>query len=153
MTAAEFRRGTLNAPACCPYRVGEDGLALHQTTRQGRPSIRRLVMAWFYLLIASVFEVAWAVGLKYADGFSRLWPSAFTVACMIASVVFLSLALKTLPVGTGYAVWTGLGAVGTVVAGIVLFAEPATALRLASLAAIVARIARIQVVGSHGIGK
>src|SRR5262245_61352842 len=104
-------------------------------------------MAWFSLLIASGFEVGWGVGLKYTEGFSRLWPSALTVASMIMSIVFLSLALKTLPVGTGYAVWTGLGAVGTVIAGIVLFAEPASALRLASIALILAGITGLRIVG------
>jgi quaternary ammonium compound-resistance protein SugE len=103
-------------------------------------------MAWFYLLIAGVFEVAWAIGLKYTEGFSRLVPSLLTVAAMVVSFVFLSLALKTLPVGTAYAVWTGIGAVGTVTVGIILFAEPATVLRLGSVALILAGIAGLKIV-------
>lgn len=87
-------------------------------------------MAWTYLLIAGLFEIGWAIGLKYTDGFSRFWPSLGTILAMALSIAFLGLALKTLPVGTAYAVWTGIGAAGTVLLGIVLFAEPATALRL-----------------------
>jgi quaternary ammonium compound-resistance protein SugE len=97
-------------------------------------------MAWFYLLIAGLFEVGWAIGLKYTEGFSRLWPSLATIAAMILSLGFLGLALKTLPVGTAYAIWTGVGAVGTAALGIYLFAEPATAMRLACIALIVAGI-------------
>ena len=97
-------------------------------------------MAWFLLAIAGLFEVAWAIGLKYTQGFTRLWPSVGTVAAMALSVLLLGLAMRTLPVGTAYAVWTGIGAVGTVILGIVLFAEPATATRLACVGLIVAGI-------------
>jgi quaternary ammonium compound-resistance protein SugE len=97
-------------------------------------------MAWFYLLIAGLFEVGWAIGLKYTEGFSRLWPSLMTIAAMILSLGFLGLALKTLPVGTAYAIWTGVGAVGTAMLGIYLFAEPATAMRLACIGLIVTGI-------------
>lgn len=97
-------------------------------------------MAWMHLLIAGLFEVAWAIGLKYSDGLTRLWPSLATGAAMLVSLFFLSLALRTLPVGTGYAVWTGIGAVGTAVLGIVLFGEPRTAARLACIALIVVGI-------------
>jgi quaternary ammonium compound-resistance protein SugE len=93
-------------------------------------------MAWIYLLIAAVFEVGWAIGLKYTDGFTRLWPSVATVVAMILSFVFLSQAARTLPIGTAYAIWTGIGAAGAVLLGIVLFGEPATALRLACTALI-----------------
>jgi quaternary ammonium compound-resistance protein SugE len=103
-------------------------------------------MAWFYLLIAGLFEVAWAIGLKYTEGFTRLWPSLGTIAAMIVSLGFLGLALKTLPVGTAYAVWTGIGAFGTALLGIYLFAEPATALRLGSIALIVAGIVGLKLV-------
>jgi quaternary ammonium compound-resistance protein SugE len=89
----------------------------------------RFVMAWIYLVVAGLFEISWAIGLKYTEGFTRLLPSLGTIASMILSIVLLGLALKTLPVGTAYAVWTGIGAVGTAVLGIYLFAEPATALR------------------------
>ncbi len=97
-------------------------------------------MAWFYLAIAGLLEVGWAIGLKYTEGFSKLVPSALTIAAMVASVFLLGLALRDLPVGTGYAVWTGIGAVGTAILGMVLFAEPATALRLGSIALIVGGI-------------
>jgi quaternary ammonium compound-resistance protein SugE len=97
-------------------------------------------LAWVYLLIAGLFEVVWAIGLKYTDGWSRLWPSVGTLIAMAASVIFLSLAMKVLPVGTSYAVWTGIGAIGTVILGIVLFAEPATAIRLGCVALILTGI-------------
>ncbi|MCW0202470.1 MAG: quaternary ammonium compound efflux SMR transporter SugE, partial [Rhodanobacter thiooxydans] len=97
-------------------------------------------MAWVILFIAGLFEVAWAIGLKYTDGFSKLWPSVGTAAAMLISVVLLGLAMRTLPVGTAYAVWTGIGAVGTVILGIVLFGDPANAARLACVALIVAGI-------------
>ncbi len=97
-------------------------------------------MPWVLLFIAGLFEVAWAIGLKYTEGFTRFWPSAATLAAMTLSIVLLGLAMRTLPVGTAYAVWTGIGAVGTVILGIVLFAEPATAARLACVGLIVAGI-------------
>ena len=97
-------------------------------------------VAWLYLAIAGLFEVVWAIGLKYSEGWSRLWPSIGTIAAMVVSLIFLSLAMKVLPVGTSYAVWTGIGAVGTVILGIVLFAEPATAVRLGCVALILAGI-------------
>jgi quaternary ammonium compound-resistance protein SugE len=97
-------------------------------------------MDWILLFIAGIFEIVWAVGLKYTDGFSRFWPSAVTILAMIASMFLLSQALRTIPVGTGYAVWTGIGAAGTAILGIVLFSEPAALPRLASIAAIVAGI-------------
>ncbi|MDN4587397.1 quaternary ammonium compound-resistance protein SugE [Xenophilus aerolatus] len=97
-------------------------------------------MAWTVLFIAGLLETGWAIGLKYTEGFTRLWPSVGTVLAMVLSVVLLGWAMKTLPVGTAYAVWTGIGAVGTVVLGIVLFHEPATAARLGCVALIVAGI-------------
>ncbi len=99
-----------------------------------------MTKAWLLLLAAGMLEVVWAIGLKYTEGFSRLWPSVVTVTAMVASVWLLALALKTIPVGTGYAVWTGIGAVGTAILGIVLFSEPANAARLACIALIVAGI-------------
>lgn len=101
-------------------------------------------MAWLVLVIAGLFEVAWAIGLKYTEGFSRFWPSAGTVAAMVVSVVLLGWAMRTLPVGTAYAVWTGIGAVGTVILGIVLFGEPATLSRLFCVGMIVAGIAGLK---------
>lgn len=97
-------------------------------------------MAWIYLVIAGLLEIGWAIGLKYTDGFKRLWPSVWTVAAMVASFYFLSQALRTIPVGTGYAVWTGIGAVGTAALGIILFAESAALPRLACIGLIVVGI-------------
>jgi quaternary ammonium compound-resistance protein SugE len=94
-------------------------------------------MAWIVLFLAGLFEVAWAIGLKYTEGFTRFWPSALTLGAMAASVVLLGFAMRSLPVGTAYAVWVGVGAVGTAILGILLFAEPATAGRLISLGLIV----------------
>lgn len=88
-------------------------------------------MAWLILFIAGVFEVVWAVGLKYTQGFSKLWPTLGTVTAMIISMGLLGVAMRYMPLGTAYAVWTGIGAIGTVAAGILLFGEPATAARLA----------------------
>jgi quaternary ammonium compound-resistance protein SugE len=101
-------------------------------------------MPWVLLFIAGLLEVGWAIGLKYTEGFTRLWPSLGTAAAMALSVALLGLAMRTLPVGTAYAVWTGIGAVGTVILGIVLFAEPATAARLACVGLIVAGIAGLK---------
>jgi quaternary ammonium compound-resistance protein SugE len=103
-------------------------------------------MAWALLFLAGLFEIGWAIGLKYTDGFTRAWPTAWTVAAMVASIVLLALAVRTLPIGTAYAVWTGIGAVGTALLGIYLFGEPATALRLACIALIVAGIAGLKLV-------
>jgi quaternary ammonium compound-resistance protein SugE len=101
-------------------------------------------MPWTLLFFAGLFEVAWAIGLKYTDGFSKLVPSVLTVAAMIASIVLLGLAMKQLPVGTAYAVWTGIGTVGTVILGIALMGDPATPLRLACLSLIVLGIAGLK---------
>jgi quaternary ammonium compound-resistance protein SugE len=103
-------------------------------------------MAWVYLFVAGLLEIGWAVGLKYTEGFTKLTPSVLTIVSMIASILMLGLALKTLPIGTAYAVWTGIGAVGTALLGIYLFAEPATAARLASIGLIVAGIAGLKLV-------
>lgn len=97
-------------------------------------------MSWTLLFIAGLFEVGWAIGLKYTHGFTRLWPSVGTALSMLVSVVLLGLAMRDLPVGTAYAVWTGIGAVGTVILGIVLFHDPANAARLICVGLIVAGI-------------
>jgi quaternary ammonium compound-resistance protein SugE len=97
-------------------------------------------VAWAYLALAGLFEIGWAIGLKYTDGFTRIVPSVLTILSMVVSVLLLGLALKTLPVGTGYAVWTGIGTVGTALLGIYLLGEPATATRLACIGLIVAGI-------------
>ncbi|MDR0182613.1 quaternary ammonium compound efflux SMR transporter SugE [Lysobacter arvi] len=95
-------------------------------------------MPWILLVLAGLFEVGWAIGLKYTDGFTRLWPTVGTVAAMAISLGLLGVAMKSLPVGTAYAIWVGVGAVGTVILGIVLFNEPTNALRLISVGLIVA---------------
>ena len=101
-------------------------------------------MAWIYLLVAAVFEIGWAVGLKYTDGFTRLWPSVLTIAAMVVSLGLLALAVRSIPVGTGYAVWTGIGAVGTAILGIILFREPVTAARIAFLLMILCGVAGLK---------
>ncbi|WP_187970359.1 quaternary ammonium compound efflux SMR transporter SugE [Aquibium microcysteis] len=105
-------------------------------------------MAWIYLFAAGLFEIGWAVGMKYTHGFTRLVPSLLTVASMAVSLGLLGLALKTLPLGTAYAIWTGIGTIGTVILGIVLFAEPADALRLACIGLIVAGILGLKLVSA-----
>jgi quaternary ammonium compound-resistance protein SugE len=97
-------------------------------------------MPWFIVLLAGLFEVGWAIGLKYTEGFTKLWPSMGTIAAMVVSLGLLGVAMKSLPVGTSYAVWVGVGAVGTALLGIVLLGEPASPGRLVSLALIVAGI-------------
>ena len=101
-------------------------------------------MAWTMLVLAGLLEIGWAIGLKYTDGFTRWLPSALTIVAMAGSMWLLALALRSIPIGTAYAVWTGIGAAGTAVLGILLFAEPATALRLASIGLIVAGIAGLK---------
>ena len=103
-------------------------------------------MAWIALFFAGLAEVGWAVGLKYTHGFTRLVPSLFTIAAMIASLWLLAVALKTLPLGTAYAVWTGIGTLGTVILGIALFGESADAIRLACIGLIVAGIVGLKLV-------
>ncbi len=106
-------------------------------------------MGWTYLCIAGLFEVFWVVGLKYTAGFSRLWPSVVTITTMGVSIYFLSLAVKTLPVGTAYAVWTGIGAVGTVTLGMIFFGESRDALRFVCIALILAGIVGLRLVSQE----
>jgi quaternary ammonium compound-resistance protein SugE len=103
-------------------------------------------MHWLLLFVAGLLEIVWAVGLKYTEGFTRIVPSVITVAAMIASIVLLGLALKHIPVGTGYAIWTGIGAAGTAILGMWLFQEPATAARLGCIVLIVAGIVGLKLV-------
>lgn len=103
-------------------------------------------MAWVWLTVAGLLEVVWAIGLKYTDGFTRLVPSVITLAAMAASVYCLAVAVRTIPIGTGYAVWTGIGAVGVAILGMVLFGEPRGILRLASILLIVAGIVGLKMV-------
>ena len=104
-------------------------------------------MPWVLLVLAGLFEIGWAIGLKYSEGFTRLWPSVGTLAAMAVSVVLLALAAKSLPIGTAYAVWTGIGAVGAVILGIVLFHDPATPLRLACVTLILVGIVGLKLAG------
>ena len=97
-------------------------------------------MSWIILVLAGLFEVGWAIGLKYTEGFTRLWPTVGTVAAMVVSLGLLGIAMKSLPVGTAYAVWVGVGAVGTAILGMVLLGEPANAGRMISLGLIIAGI-------------
>ncbi|WP_339900341.1 quaternary ammonium compound efflux SMR transporter SugE [uncultured Gilvimarinus sp.] len=101
-------------------------------------------MSWFYLLLAGLFEVVWAVGLKYSEGFTRLWPSVATLVAIIISLSLLGLSLKELPISTAYAIWSGIGAVGTVILGIFLFGEAVSALRLVCIALILTGIAGLK---------
>jgi quaternary ammonium compound-resistance protein SugE len=105
-------------------------------------------MAWVVLFVAGLFEVGWAVGLKYTDGFTRFWPMLWSAVAVVTSLVLLGVALRTLPLGTAYAVWTGIGTVGTVVLGIALFGESASALRLACVGLILAGIVGLKLVPS-----
>jgi quaternary ammonium compound-resistance protein SugE len=112
---------------------------------RGRPHLLELYMAWFILVIAGLLEVVWAVGLKYTHGFTRLWPSVITVVAMVVSVALLSWSMKTLPTGTAYAVWTGIGAVGAATTGILLLGESASLARIGSLALIVIGIIGLKI--------
>lgn len=103
-------------------------------------------MHWIFLFIAGLLEISWAVGLKFSHGFAKLTPAIFTVACMIFSFYFLALALKQLPLGTAYAIWTGIGTIGTVVFGIILFKEPVTILRLVCIGFIVSGIVGLKLI-------
>jgi quaternary ammonium compound-resistance protein SugE len=103
-------------------------------------------MAWTILFVAGLMEIGWAIGLKYTEGFTRLVPSVLTLACMAGSIILLGLAVKALPIGTAYAVWTGIGAVGTAILGIILLGDPATALRLACIGLIVSGIVGLKLV-------
>jgi quaternary ammonium compound-resistance protein SugE len=106
-------------------------------------------MAWVILILAGLFEVGWAVGLKYTEGFTRPWPTLWTVGAMVLSLALLGLALRSLPLGTAYAVWTGVGTVGTALLGIWLFDESADVLRLACIGLIVAGIVGLKAVSGH----
>ncbi len=105
-------------------------------------------MNWWILVVAGILEVGWAIGLKYTEGFSRLWPSIWTVLSMVISIGLLGIAMKSLPVGTAYAVWVGIGAIGTAIMGIVLFSESASTIRLLSLLLILAGIVGLRISAS-----
>lgn len=102
-------------------------------------------MPWFFLFIAGIFEVVWAVGIKYTDGWTRLWPAVFTLLAMAASFYLLSMALKNIPMGTAYAVWTGIGTIGTVVYGIIFFKEPTDIFRIVCILLIISGIVGLRI--------
>ncbi len=106
-------------------------------------------MQWIVLFIAGLFEVAWAIGLKYTEGFSKLWPSVFTIVCMIISMGLLANAVKHLPIGTAYAIWTGIGAVGTAILGIILFNESKELVRIFFILLIVIGIVGLKLFSSQ----
>ncbi|MBD8656146.1 quaternary ammonium compound efflux SMR transporter SugE [Oxalobacteraceae sp. CFBP 13730] len=106
-------------------------------------------MVWILLVLAGLFEIVWAVGLKYTEGFTRLWPTVGTVAAMIVSFGLLAQVLKTLPIGTAYAIWTGIGAVGTALVGIIVLGESASPARLACIGMIAAGIVGLKLVSAH----
>lgn len=105
-------------------------------------------MHWLYLLIAGLFEISWAIGLKFSHGFTQIIPSIITVICMILSFYFLAVALKNLPLGTAYAIWTGIGTLGTVILGIILFKEPCTAMRLICISLILSGITGLKLLSA-----
>ena len=104
-------------------------------------------MPWVYLMLAGLLEIVWAIGLKYTEGFTRLWPSVITGSAMTASIVLLAMAVKTLPIGTAYAIWTGIGAVGAVIFGILLFGDSASPMRLACVALVVLGMVGLKLAG------
>jgi quaternary ammonium compound-resistance protein SugE len=102
-------------------------------------------MAWAYLILAGLFEIGWASSIKFSDGLTRLWPMLFFFVCLVASLLLLARAARELPIGTAYAVWTGIGAAGTALVGILVYKEPATALRMLCLTALIASIIGLRV--------
>ncbi len=148
MPAHALAGAVSDAPARLPSGCGDDPAIPFHLSGDDPMLQQGGVMSWFYLFLAGVFEVVWAIGLKHTDGFSRLWPTVGTLAAMAVSFGLLAMALKTLPLGTAYAIWTGIGAVGTVAMGIVLFGEPATAARLLCVALIVCGIIGLKMVSS-----
>ncbi|WP_143957877.1 quaternary ammonium compound efflux SMR transporter SugE [Rhodoligotrophos appendicifer] len=106
-------------------------------------------MAWATLFLAGLLEIGWAVGLKYTEGFTRLWPTVLTAASMIISLLLLGIAVRSLPIGTAYAVWTGIGTVGTAILGLYLFGEPATVVRLGCIGLIIAGIVGLKFLSPH----
>lgn len=106
-------------------------------------------MEWFYLVIAGVLEICWAIGLKYSQGFTKTLPNIITIVAMVASIYFLSLSLKSLPIGTAYAIWTGIGTIGTVLLGIILFKESINIIRIVCIVLIVSGIIGLKVISSE----
>jgi quaternary ammonium compound-resistance protein SugE len=124
------------------------GTWTHQGNGEETQGDQQMISPWFSLAIAGVFEIAWAIGLKFTDGFSKFWPSAFTLVAMAISLYFLAQAIKTIPLGTGYAIWTGIGAAGIAILGIVLFAESTQPVRLICIALIISGIVGLKLTSS-----
>lgn len=143
---ADPHQSGIMMPDWQPLPLGDDPKAFF--TRRDDPAPRGILcMPWLLLLLAGLFEVAWAIGLKYTDGFSRPLPTLLTLSAMGVSVLLLAMAVKQLPLGTAYAVWTGIGAVGTVLMGIWLFNEPATLARVLCLLLIIGGILGLKFIG------
>lgn len=130
----------MGMPSPCFLNEYEDDLIIPLFVGDDPITEKGISMTWFILVLAGLFETGWAIGLKYTEGFSRLGPTIWTIVAMIISLWLLGMAVKTLPVGTAYSVWVGVGAVGTVLLGIMLFGEPANLARLISVALIIAGI-------------
>lgn len=135
---------------CTDSEQVQDDLRLFSLNGDDPIGLRNDSMSWFILVIAGLFETGWAIGLKYTEGFTRLWPSVWTVAAMVISFWLLAFAMKTLPVGTAYGVWVGIGAVGTVILGIALFNEPVNPARLVSVGLIILGIIGLKLSSMHG---
>jgi quaternary ammonium compound-resistance protein SugE len=123
----------------------EDDLAFHECPGEDDLALQRWLMAWILLIIAGILEIGWAIGLKYTEGFTRLWPSVWTGAAMVVSMYLLAQAARTLPIGTAYAVWVGIGAAGTAILGMYLFAEPRDVARILCIVLIVAGVIGLKV--------
>ncbi len=123
----------------------EDGLAFHEYPGEDGLAQWRGLMAWILLIIAGILEIGWAIGLKYTEGFTRLWPSVWTGAAMVVSMYLLAQAARTLPIGTAYAVWVGIGAAGTAILGMYLFAEPRDVARILCIVLIVAGVVGLKI--------
>jgi quaternary ammonium compound-resistance protein SugE len=123
----------------------EDDLAFHECPGEDDLALRRWLMAWILLIIAGILEIGWAIGLKYTEGFTRLWPSVWTGAAMVVSMYLLAQAARTLPIGTAYAVWVGIGAAGTAILGMYLFSEPRDVARILCIVLIVAGVIGLKI--------
>lgn len=110
-------------------------------------NLPKVKMNWFLLFVAGVLEIIWAIGMKHSHGFTRIWPSLITIVCMVASFILLSLAMRSIPLGTAYAVWTGIGAAGTVILGMLFFGEPSSVLRILCLVLILSGIIGLKLLG------
>jgi quaternary ammonium compound-resistance protein SugE len=123
----------------------EDDLAFHERLGEDGLAQRGWLMAWILLIFAGILEIGWAIGLKYTDGFTRLWPSVWTILAMVVSMYLLALAARALPIGTAYAVWVGIGAAGTAILGMYLFSEPRDVARILCIVLIVSGVVGLKI--------